>query len=112
MPLTLLLRCHDLTQTERFYVDVLGFTVVDSANDALTVEMLGGKLIFTQQDLWKSPPTCSGTFYFAMADAAAYYASVKDKASIAWPLQQMPYGSSEFGVVDCNGYHLAFRQQA
>jgi hypothetical protein len=24
----------------------------------------------------------------------------------------MPYGSSEFGVVDCNGYHLAFQQQA
>jgi len=31
-------------------------------------------------------------FYFALADAAAYYAAVKDKASIAWPLQQMPYG--------------------
>jgi len=47
-----------------------------------------------------------------VADAAACYAAVKDKASIAWPLQHMPYGSTEFGVVDCNGYHLAFRQQA
>ena len=112
MPLTPLLRCHDLTQTERFYVDVLGFTAVDSADDTLTVEKHGSKLIFTQQDLWKSPPTCSGTFYFALADAAAYYAALEDKAPIAWPLQQMPYGSSEFGVVDCNGYHLAFRQQA
>jgi hypothetical protein len=45
-----------------------------------------------------------------LADAAANYAAVTDKASIAWPLPHMPYGSSEFGVVDCNGYHLAFRQ--
>jgi predicted enzyme related to lactoylglutathione lyase len=112
MPLTLLLRCHDLAQTERFYADVLGFAAARSADDTLTVEKHGGKLIFTQQDLWKSPPTCSGTFYFALADAAAYCAAVKDKTSIAWPLQQMPYGSSEFGVADCNGYHLAFRQQA
>lgn len=111
MSLTLLLRCHDLAQTECFYVDVLGFTAVHSAEGTLTVEKQGGKLIFTQQDLWRSPPTCSGTFYFAVPDAAAYYAAVKDKASIAWPLQQMPYGSSEFAVVDCNGYHLAFRQQ-
>jgi uncharacterized glyoxalase superfamily protein PhnB len=50
--------------------------------------------------------------YFTVADAAGYYAAIKDKVSIAWPLQKMPYGSSEFGVVDCNGYHLAFQQQA
>jgi uncharacterized glyoxalase superfamily protein PhnB len=103
MSMTPLLRCHDRTQTERFYVDVLGFAAVDSEDDTLTVEKQGGKLIFTQQDLWKSAPTCSGTFYFALADVAAYYAAVKDGASIAWPLQQMPYGSSEFGLLDCNG---------
>jgi len=44
-------------------------------------------------------------------DVDAYYATVKDAASVAWPLQDMPYGSREFGVVDCNGYHLAFQQQ-
>jgi len=44
--------------------------------------------IFTQQDLWKSPPACSGTFYFALSDTAAYHAAVKDQASIAWPLEQ------------------------
>ena len=66
---------------------------------------------YTQQDRGKSPPMCSGTFHFALADVAAYYTAVKDDASIAWPLQQMPYGSSEFGVPDCNDYHLAFRHQ-
>jgi len=30
----------------------------------------------------------------------------------AWQLQDMPYGSREFGVRDCNGCHLAFAQQA
>jgi predicted enzyme related to lactoylglutathione lyase len=112
MSMTPLLRCHDLTQTKRFYVEVLSFAAVDSADCTLTVEKQGGKLIFTQQDLWKSPPTCSGTFYFTLTNEAAYYAAVKDGAPIAWPLQQMPYGSIEFGLLDCNGYHLAFRQQA
>ena len=88
MSMTPLLRCHDLTQTKRFYVEVLGFAAVDSADCTLTVEKQGGKLIFTQQDLWKSPPTCSGTFYFTLTNAAAYYAAVKDGAPIAWPFSR------------------------
>jgi hypothetical protein len=101
-----------VTQTECIYVDVFGSTAVDSADDTLTVEKQGGTLIFTQQNLWKSPPTCSGTFYFALADVAVYHAAVKDGAYIAWLLKQMSYGSSQFGLLNCNGYHLAFRQQA
>jgi predicted enzyme related to lactoylglutathione lyase len=112
MSLMLLLRCHDLAATRTFYANALGFAATPSAEKTLTVEKQGSKLVFTQQDLWKSPPICSGTLYFTVADAAAYYAAIKDKVSIAWPLQNMPYGSCEFGVVDCNGYHLAFQQQA
>jgi catechol 2,3-dioxygenase-like lactoylglutathione lyase family enzyme len=111
MTLTILLRCKDLDATRAFYSSVLGFSVADSAGDTLTVERNGGKLIFTRQDLWKSEPACSGTIYFTIPDTSEYYATVKDQVEIAWPLQRMPYGSSEeFGVKDCNGYHLAFQQ--
>lgn len=111
MPLAILLRCRDLEETRQFYQSALGFKVRDTAEGTITVEHHGGTLIFTSADLWQSPPICSGTIYFTVPDAAGYFASVKDKAAVAWPIQEMPYGSKEFGVKDCNGYHLGFQQQ-
>ena len=111
MSLTLLLRCNDLDETRQFYQRVLGFNVTDSAENTLTVERQGSRLIFTPQDLWKINPAFSGTVYFTVADTDDYYAAVKDKAPMAWPLQDMSYGAREFGVTDCNGYHLAFQQR-
>lgn len=112
MTLTLLLRCNDLAATRAFYESVLGFQAMDSAEHTLTVAHHGGKLVFTAQDFWGRPAGMSGTAYFTVPDVDAFYAQVKNKASIAWPLQDMPYGSREFGLVDCNGYTLAFQQQS
>ena len=111
MSLSVVLRCQDLAETKRFYQSILGFEVSDSANDTVTVQRDGARLIFTAQDLWRAPAGCTGTFYFAVPDAAAYYQQVAPEASIAWPLEPMSYGGQEFGVTDCNGYTLAFRQQ-
>lgn len=112
MPLTILLRCRDLAETRRFYQSALGFNVRDTAEGTLTVEQHGGALIFTSADLWEGAPSLSGTIYFSIPDADGYFLSVKDKTSVIWPIQDMPYGSREFGIKDCNGYHLAFQQQA
>lgn len=111
MSLTLLLRCNNTNETREFYRLVLGFDVADTAEDTVTVETDGGKLIFTSQDLWQSVPTCSGTIYFLIPDVDSFYISAKDMATVSWPLQDMPYGSREFGVIDCNGYSLAFKQK-
>jgi uncharacterized glyoxalase superfamily protein PhnB len=111
MPLTLLLRCHDLELTREHYRDTLGFSVTDSAEGTLTVQLEDCRLLFSAQDLWGREEGCSGTIYLQLADVASYFAAVKDRALIAWPLQDMLYGSQEFGVRDCNGYHLAFAQR-
>lgn len=112
MSLTCLLRCADLDQTRAFYRDALGFRVADTAEGTLTVEQHGGKLIFTPQDVWNTArPACSGTFYFTVPDVQACHDAVKGKAVIAWPLQDMAHGAREFGITDCNGYHLAFQQE-
>jgi uncharacterized glyoxalase superfamily protein PhnB len=112
MPLTLLLRCNDLDSTRQYYHDVLGFTVIESAQSTLTVTREDCRITFTQQDLWGNSIGCSGTIYCAIKQVDRYYDVVKGKADIAWPLQDMPYGSREFGVRDCNGYYLAFAQLA
>jgi catechol-2,3-dioxygenase len=108
--LTVLLHCRDLEETRAFYSEILGFSVSEATDETLTVEQSGARLIFTTQDLWNRGPSCSGTFYFAVPDATAYYAAVKDHAAISWPLQQTAYGTHEFGLNDCNGYCLAFQQ--
>ena len=110
MPLTVLLRCRDLEETRCFYQSVLGFKVRDGAQGTLIAEQCDSVLIFTPHDLWDSNPGFSGTLYFTVVDADGYFASIKDKASITWPIQDMQYGSREFGIKDCNGYHLAFQR--
>lgn len=110
MSLTLLLRCNDLQRTRDFYETALAFSVVDSAEDTITVEKYGCKLLFTEENLWNAAPALTGTIYFTVPDVDDLYALIKDKVAIAWPLQQMRYGSREFGVKECNGYLLAFQQ--
>ncbi len=110
MSLTALLHCSNIDETRQFYRSVLGFNVTDTAEGTLTAEKNGGKLIFTAQDLWKSKPVCSGTIYFIINDVDAFFITVKKKTAVTWPLQDMPYGSREFGINDCNGYCLAFQQ--
>jgi catechol 2,3-dioxygenase-like lactoylglutathione lyase family enzyme len=112
MALTLLLRCTDLERTRAFYTALPGFAVTPSTGDTLTITGHGARVVFTAADLWHRAPTLTGTLYFTVADIDACFAQVQGRAQLAWTLQDMPYGAREFGVVDCNGYILAFQQGA
>jgi len=111
MGLTVLLHCSDLEATRDFYTATLGFTCKDTAGGTITVEKEGARLLFTEQDLWRSAPSCTGTLYIAAQDVDTFYDSVRHAVPVAWELQDMPYGSREFGIRDCNGYLIAFQQQ-
>lgn len=104
------LRCNDLVETRRFYGGVLRLSVRDTAEGTLTVEAFGGKLIFTESDLWNSAPFLSGTIYFTVPDVDALFSQVSQSAPVAWGPEDASYGSREFAIRDCNGYYLAFRQ--
>lgn len=111
MALSLLLRCNNLPETGAFYASLPGFSVSPADRDPLVVEGYGCVLFFTGADLWKMPPVFSGTLYIAVADVDALWEQVKDSVTVAWPLQDMPYGTREFAINDCNGYYVAFQQQ-
>ena len=111
MPINLLLKCHDVETTKLFYADILEFNVKDSANNTCTVEKEGGSIIFTSENLWSGHPKCTGTIYFFLEDVDTYYESIKDKAIIKWPLQDMSYGTREFGAKDYDEYSLAFAKR-
>lgn len=111
--MNLLLRCKSIAETRAFYAGVLGFEVWDSAEGTCSARPAGrseSTLIFAAADNLGEAPRMSGTIYFFVDDVAVYYESVKDAACLAWPLQEMDYGTREFGITDCNGYHLAFAQ--
>ena len=109
MSVSILLRCNDLVETRRFYGGV-GFSVKDTAEGTVTAERFGGTLIFTESDLWRSAPFFSGTIYFTVPNLEELFVQLSQAASVAWGPEDMSYGSREFGIRDCNGYYLAFRQ--
>ena len=111
--MNLLLRCRDVAETRAFYTERLGFEVWDSAEGTCSVRPAGrseSTLIFAAADNLGEGPQMSGTVYFFVDDVSAFYGSVKDAVTIVWPLQKMSYGTLEFGIVDCNGYYVAFAQ--
>ena len=111
--MNLLLRCRDVSETRRFYGGVLGFEVWDGPEQTCSVRPAGGSkstVIFAAAANLGEGPVMSGTVYFFVDDVAAYYESIKDSVDVIWPLQDMAYGTREFGITDCNGYHLAFAQ--
>lgn len=108
MTMNLLLKCNDLDETKAFYTNILEFAVSDGAEGTCTVKNEAGTIIFSEANLWEGNPGLTGTIYFFLSEVSKYYETVKDKAIIRWPLQDMPYGTQEFAVNDCNGYTLAF----
>ena len=111
MPINVLLKCHDIETTKSFYSEILNFEVSDSDEGTCTVQKEDCSIIFTSEELWSGHPKCTGTIYMFIDDVDAYYESIKEKAIVLWPLQDMPYGTREFGIKDYDEYHLAFAQK-
>lgn len=59
-----------------------------------------------------SHPSLSGTLYFQTNHLDALAAEFRDKVSFAWGPEWMDYGAREFGILDPNGYFLAFTESA
>lgn len=111
MPINVLLKCHDAEITKSFYKEILGFDVVKFDQKSCTVKKEDCNLIFTSEDLWNGSPNFTGTIYLFINDVDAYFESIKEKAFVQWPLQDMPYGIREFGVKDYDEYYIAFAQK-
>lgn len=55
----------------------------------------------------------TGGVYVTLSDVDAHYdRAVANGATIAMPIQTMPYGSREYGAVDCEGHYWSFGSYA
>lgn len=109
--MNLLLRTLDIEVTRTFYREALGFDVQNGPEGTLNVTCGDGDLIFADADNLGTAPVLSGTIYLFVDDVQGLFDSLPSTVDIAWPLQQMDYGTFEFGIQDNNGYLLAFAQR-
>jgi len=100
----------DIEETKAFYSTMLRFDVSDSASNTCSVHKAMGTIIFSTGDNLGTAPGMSGTIYFFVQRVDKYFEAVKGNVEVLWPLQDMPHGTREFGIKDCNGYHLAFAE--
>ena len=80
------------------------------AEGTVSAQLSDGTLIFSPANNLGKKSNMSGTVYFFIDDVESYYEMVRDRTDVQWPLQDMSYGTREFGIRDCNGYYLAFAQ--
>lgn len=114
-PLTPSFHAPDLSETVRFYVDVLGFAQTGSYKDgdgaAIWAEVMRGeaRIWFFSNALDRIPkPVFSGLIYIFVEDVDALAAALKSKVKVLWGPETQDYGLRELGIEDCNGYMLVF----
>ena len=52
----------------------------------------------------------SGSFYYNTDDVDGWWEKLKDKAEVAYGIENFEYGMREFAILDNNGYMLQFGQ--
>jgi len=98
MTMNLLMKCNDIEETKLFYSKTLGFNAVDTAERTCTAEKAGGTIVFSTGDNLGGAPSFTGTVYFFIPNVDEFYKTIKDKVDMQWPLQNMSYGTQEFGI--------------
>ena len=109
------LRVADMQRAVDFYTGVLGFTVCwraanDGGGENCMLAAGATNLLLSTGCHLGDKPRFSGTLYFHMTCVKEFFEQIKNKVEIVWPLEEMDYGQTEFGIRDSDGYTLAFAE--
>jgi len=129
------LMVDDVSDTIRFYKDVLGFEFVmavpKNSQEVLMEIPKDRQLIYAmmkndnvelmfqeKNSLSEDIPALKGveiggtvTFYIEVENVEEHFAKLKEKVEIVKELQTTFYGMQEFYLKDCNGYILCFSEK-
>ena len=105
-----LLRVLDLEETVAFYVEQLGFQLGWQEDDTASLQNGAARIMVSTGENLGAKPELSGTLYFYPDDVEALWEALRHQVPVEWALQNMPYGTREFGIRDPNGYILAFAE--
>lgn len=110
---------RDMTETLAFYQDKLSFRQTGCHPDdgaPVWAEVMRDGIVL---QFYSDPPqgtlptpSLSGTLYFFPDSVAGLAEEWCDVVTFEWGPEAMDYGQREFAIKDCNGYFLAFAEQA
>ncbi len=105
-----MLQTLDLIATRQWYEDILGFRVVSKPHPAW-MHLVRDKveLMFMTND-HLGAPAATATQYITVDDVMALHKAIKDRVTVEWGPERMPYDMLEFAIRDNNGYLLSFGQ--
>ncbi len=107
-----MLQTSDMLRTRSWYEKVLGFTCVSAQGDEwCRLERDNIAVMFMRND-HLGPPHATATQYIYVDDVSELWNTIKDRCTVEWGPERMPYGLIEFAVKDPNGYLLSFGQPA
>ena len=88
----------------------VGWQATDDGGENCMLAAGSTNLILSTGSHLGDKPQFTGTLYFDMLGVREFFEQIKNKVKIAWPLETMDYGQTEFGIKDCDGYTLAFAE--
>lgn len=95
-----------------FYTSMLGFTCENRRDDwgwaALRRDEAALMIVVPPASRPISRVQFTGSLYFILQDVDFLWTAIREKVSICYPLEDMPYGMREFACYDYNGYLLQF----
>ena len=115
---------ENLPKTLDWYKTTLGFEeiLISPESDTPTFARIKRGsveiMLFMRHDFAKeiaafSTVPVGGSFvlYLEIGDIKSEWIKIKDNATVVQPLHKTSYGSEEFTILDCNGYHLMFGER-
>ncbi|MDP4709987.1 MAG: VOC family protein [Saprospiraceae bacterium] len=106
---------REVQKTVDFYHDVLGFELTGMDEEASFASLQKDDVtLMVSSPVPQIPfeePYFSGSFYFFSEAVDELWEQCKDKAQIAYPIQDLNHGMREFAIYDNNGYRLVFGQE-
>ena len=109
------LAVHNVRVSAQFYVEALGFTIVNEPPGWSFVQKDNCMIMLGEcpDDMHPSELGCHSYFaYLRVDDADAYYAQLKANGVLSMrEIGDKPWGMREFAIFDNNGYTLQFGQE-
>lgn len=100
----------DLSRSVTFYTKVLGFRCSAQMEGWAALERDGVEIMLSAPNQHEpyNGPRFSGSFYFRCDDVDGWWETLKDKATVVYPIENFDYGMREFAIRDNSGYILQF----
>ncbi len=106
---------RDLAESKAFYVDCLGFDLLDQSQDLLVLGAGEAEVVLISIEAARREakfagvkPGAASAIHFRVDDPDQMFERVARTATVLDPVGDRPYGDRDFTIADPDGYRLVF----